>query len=237
MKNSETTRSRTNSSIRKVTVEPGFCPNAAGSALFASGNTRVICAVHVSEEVPEHAQNKNTGWLTAEYTMLPYSTLRRTGREFRKRDGRSVEIQRLIGRSLRAGIDLSKIQGYALHVDCDVIQADGGTRTASITGGFLAMKLAVQSMLNRGLINENPLKTNIAAISVGMVDDEFLLDLDYSEDSRAQVDLNVVMNSDSELIEIQGTGENSTFTVDQLNSMLYMASGGISELIKFQNSY
>ncbi len=229
--------SRTNSSIREITVTPDFCPNAAGSVLFGMGNTRVICAVHYSEEVPKHAENRNTGWLSAEYTMLPYSTVTRKSREFQKRDGRSVEIQRLIGRSLRAGIDLSLIPGISLFVDCDVIQADGGTRTASITGGYLAMIFAVDKMLKTGIIKNNPLTKNIAALSAGIIDGEMLLDLDYSEDSRADVDMNIVMNSSFELVEVQGTGEASTFTIDELNRLLEITREGIDELVKIQNKY
>jgi len=168
--------------------------------------------------------------------MLPYSTKSRTKREFMKRDGRSVEIQRLIGRSLRAGINLGKFQGYSIFIDCDVIQADGGTRTASITGGYIAMKLAVERMLREGLITENPLTGNIAAISVGIVDGELLLDLDYSEDSHADVDMNIVMNSKFDLIEIQGTGEQTSFSISMMNSMVETAKRGIEELINIQNS-
>jgi len=228
---------RTNSSIRKITVTPGFCPNAAGSVLFGMGNTRVICAVHYSNEVPVHAENKNTGWLTAEYTMLPYSTVTRKSREFQKRDGRSVEIQRLIGRSLRAGIDLTLIPGISLFVDCDVIEADGGTRTAAITGGYLAMIFAVNKMIKSGIIKQNPLTKNIAALSAGIIDGQLLLDLDYSEDSRADVDVNIVMNSSFELVEVQGTGESSTFTIEELNGLLEITRDGIGELIGIQKKY
>jgi ribonuclease PH len=199
------------------------------------GNTKVICAASVDTTVPEHAKLANTGWLTAEYTMLPYSTNKRTKREFNKRDGRSVEIQRLIGRSLRAGIDLSKFQGFSMFIDCDVVQADGGTRTASITGGYIAMKLAVERMLAEGLLPENPLIGNIAAISVGIVDGEILLDLDYSEDSIAEVDMNIVMNHKFELIEIQGTGEHAPFTIQKMNLMIETARKGIEELMLIQN--
>ncbi|MBP9043502.1 MAG: Ribonuclease PH [Spirochaetes bacterium ADurb.Bin218] len=227
--------SRTNSSIRETSVIKNFCPNSYGSVLLSMGNTKVICAASVDTTVPEHAKLANTGWLTAEYTMLPYSTNKRTKREFNKRDGRSVEIQRLIGRSLRAGIDLSKFQGFSMFIDCDVVQADGGTRTASITGGYIAMKLAVERMLAEGLLPENPLIGNIAAISVGIVDGEILLDLDYSEDSIAEVDMNIVMNHKFELIEIQGTGEHAPFTIQKMNLMIETARKGIEELMLIQN--
>ncbi len=229
--------SRTFTSNREISVIPDFCPNAAGSVLFSTGNTRVICAATLSTDVPPYAEKDGTGWLSAEYTMLPYSTQTRKPREFKKRDGRSVEIQRLIGRSLRAGIDLSKIPGYSIAIDCDVLQADGGTRTASITGGFLAMKMAVDKMLKEKLIAENPLLPNVAAVSVGIVDGEILLDLDYSEDSRAEVDMNVVMNSQGKLIEVQGTGESSVFSIEELNSMIETAKSGIEKLISVQNMY
>lgn len=234
--NSSRRSTRGISSIRETTAIADFCRNSYSSVLFSMGNTKVICAASIDNDVPDHAKNKNTGWLTAEYTMLPYSTPRRTKREFTKRDGRSVEIQRLIGRSLRAGIDLGKFQGYSMWIDCDVVQADGGTRTASITGGYIAMKLAVDRMIREGLITESPLTGNIAAISVGIVDDMIHLDLDFSEDSRAAVDMNVVMNSKSELIEIQGTGEQAPFSKETLNRMIEIAGKGIEELILIQNS-
>ncbi len=236
MKNLRKRITRGISSIRETSVITNFCENSYSSVLFSMGNTKVICAASIDNDVPEHAKSRNTGWLTAEYTMLPYSTQKRKKREFNKRDGRSVEIQRLIARSLRAGIKLENIGGYSMFIDCDVIQADGGTRTASITGGYIAMKRAVDRMLREGLISENPLTGNIAAISVGIVDDEILLDLDYSEDSRAQVDMNIVMNSNFELIEIQGTGEQSPFSIDRMNIMVETARKGIEELINIQNS-
>jgi ribonuclease PH len=237
MKKIKKKKEKENLSIREITIEKDFCKNSYGSVLFGMGDTRVICAVNISQEVPEHAKRIFMGWLTAEYTMLPYSTSTRTKREFSKRDGRSIEIQRLIGRSLRAGIDLEKVQGYSFFVDCDVIQADGGTRTAAITGGYIALKLAIDRMMSEGLISENPLISNIAAISVGIVDGIVHLDLDYYHDSRADVDMNVVMNGDFEYIEIQGTGERTSFSYNQLNEMLDAARKGISELIAVQNRY
>jgi len=169
--------------------------------------------------------------------MLPYSTISRKKREFNKRDGRSIEIQRLIGRSLRAAIDLSKIPGYSFYIDCDVVQADGGTRTAAITGGYIALKLALNRMFDEGLIIVNPLVTNIAAVSVGLINSEIHLDLDYEKDSKADVDMNIVMNGNYDFIEIQGTGEQSSFSYDQLNGMLEAARTGIKELIDIQNQY
>jgi ribonuclease PH len=224
-------------SIREISIQKDFCSNAYGSVLFGMGNTKVICAVNISTDVPDHAKKNNKGWLSAEYTMLPYSTSSRTKREFTKRDGRSVEIQRLIGRSLRAGIDLEKVPGYAFYVDCDVVQADGGTRTASITGGYIALKLAVDRMLKEGLIPVNPLITNIAAVSAGVIDNEIYLDLDYEKDSKADVDMNIVMNGNLDFIEIQGTGEQTSFSYEQLNEMLEAAKTGIIELISIQNLY
>ena len=226
-----------NLSTRNITAQLDFCKNAYSSILFGMGNTVVICAASISDDVPDHAKKKNIGWLSAEYTMLPYSTPTRTNREFTRRDGRSIEIQRLVGRSLRAAIDLSKIPGYSITIDCDVIQADGGTRTASITGGFIALKRAVDKMLKEGLIDSNPIITNVAAISVGIIDNTIHLDLDYEKDSRADVDMNIVMNGNFDFIEIQGTGEQTSFSNDQLNQLLKAAESGIRELISIQNLY
>jgi ribonuclease PH len=228
----QTTSPRNTLRTIKATVD--FCPAAFGSVLFEAGRTKVICAASISESVPDHAAKKNTGWLTAEYSMLPYSTERRTDRPLIKRDGRAVEIQRLIGRSLRGMIDLTKIPGYTITVDCDVLQADGGTRTASITGGAIALARAVKRMLAEGLISEDPLTCYVAAVSAGYVDGKPVLDLDYPLDSRADVDMNVVMDSRGGLIEVQGTGEKSTFTRQQLNEMLDLAARGIEELFEVQ---
>jgi len=235
--NSKRVKKKVEFSTREITVQKDFCKNAYGSVLFGMGDTKVICAVNISDDVPDHAKKKNKGWLSAEYTMLPYSTSSRIKREFTKRDGRSVEIQRLVGRSLRAGIDLGKIPGYSIYVDCDVIQADGGTRTASITGGYIALKLAIDRMIKEGLISENPLISNIAAISVGVIKNVVHLDLDYEKDSKADVDMNVVMNGNFDFIEIQGTGEQTPFSSKQLDEMLKAAETGIRELIAVQNLY
>ena len=222
---------------RTVKVTPNFCKSADGSVLLEMGNTRVICAASISENPPEHADNKGLGWVTAEYTMLPYWTSPRKKREFTKRDGRSVEIQRLIGRSLRGVLELSKLKGYAISIDCDVLQADGGTRTASITGGFIALKMAIEKLQSEGKLEFNPIISNVAAISAGYVNGELVLDLDYILDSQADVDMNVVMDGFGNFIEIQGTGEGTTYTMDQLNSMLAVASQGIKSLIDIQNKY
>jgi ribonuclease PH len=235
--NSKKELKMTNSSVRNITVQVDFCKNAYSSVLFGMGNTKVICAASISEDVPDHAKKKNIGWLSAEYTMLPYSTPARTNRDFTKRDGRSIEIQRLIGRSLRAAIDLSKIPGYSIMIDCDVIQADGGTRTASISGGYIALKRAIDRMFKERKIEVNPIVTNIAAVSVGIIDNAIHLDLDYEKDSRADVDMNIVMNGNFDFVEIQGTGEQTSFSNDQLNQLLKTAEGGIKELISIQNLY
>lgn len=228
---------RDTSSIRSVNVRPDFCPASDGSVLFEMGNTRVICAAHVSEDVPIHAKEKGTGWVTAEYSMLPYSTNPRTPRRLARPDGRSVEIQRLIGRSLRRAVDLKKLAGYSITVDCDVLQADGGTRTAGITGGFIAMKMAIQGMIGKGIVAETPITAGVAAISVGYVDNGLILDLDYSEDSRADVDMNVVMDSNYNFVELQGTGENTSFSLSQLDTMLGLAKKGIEQLFLIQDKY
>ncbi len=228
--------SRNFNSLRDISVTRDYCPETYGSVLFQAGNTRVICAVSLSREVPQHAAAKGNGWLSAEYTMLPYSTSPRSKREFLKRDGRSIEIQRLIGRSLRCALDLGKIEGFLLEIDCDVLTADGGTRTAAITGSYIALKLAVERMLAEDLIPESPLVDNVAAVSVGYVENRLLLDLDYSEDRNADVDMNIIMNSSHHLIEIQGAGEGSTFTRDQLLELLALGEKGIDELIAIQNS-
>ncbi|HQP49887.1 MAG TPA: ribonuclease PH [Spirochaetota bacterium] len=214
-----------------------FCPASDGSVLFEMGNTRVICAAHVSDDVPHHAKEKGTGWVTAEYSMLPYSTSPRSPRRLARPDGRSVEIQRLIGRSLRRSVDLKKLAGYSIIVDCDVLQADGGTRTAGITGGFIALNLAISGMIEKGMLHETPVIAGVAAVSVGFVENELLLDLEYSEDSQADVDMNVVMDSNYNLVEIQGTGENTSFSFAQLDEMLSLAKNGIEQLFAIQKEY
>jgi ribonuclease PH len=208
-----------------------------GSVLYRAGNTAVICAASVSEDVPDFANMKGTGWITAEYSMLPYSTEPRKNRPLARRDGRSVEIQRLIGRSLRCVADLEKLEGFSVTVDCDVFQADGGTRTASITGGYIALKRALSRLQGEGRIPHDVLTGQVAAVSLGYLEGELLLDLEYSEDSRADVDLNVVMDDSGRFIELQGTGEMRSFTREELDDMLNLAESGIQELMDIQGHY
>lgn len=229
--------SRKFNELREIRITPDFCRAACGSLLFEMGNTRVICAVSAGSDVPEFAALKNTGWLTAEYSLLPYSTQPRTRRELLKKDGRSVEIQRLIGRSLRCGVDLSLMKELSLTVDCDVLQADGGTRTASITGACMALQMALRRLAGEGLITGKPLVTRVAAISVGYVDGELLLDLDYREDSKADIDLNIVLNDRYEIIEIQGSGEERAFSPAELTEMIDCAKKGAGELFSLYDKY
>jgi len=220
--------------LRPVTITPGYLDYAEGSALIRCGNTRVLCAATVEQGVPPWLEGKGSGWITGEYAMLPRSTSRRTPRETHGLGGRTQEIRRLIGRSLRAAVALEALGEHTLIVDCDVIQADGGTRTAAITGGYVALALAMRQMHATGLIPAPIPLTPVAAVSVGIVDDEILLDLCYSEDSRAEVDLNVVMNATGAFIEVQGTAEKGTFTGQQLDEMLALARSGIDRLLAIQ---
>lgn len=221
---------------RETRISRNFLKYPAGSVLIETGNTKVICAVSIEETVPPFIKAAEQGWLTAEYSMMPGSSKPRARREVNKGkvSGRTAEIQRLIGRSLRAVVDLKKIPGYTIKIDCDVMQADGGTRTASITGACVALYDAFNFMLKEKMIKEFPLKHLVAAVSVGLVDDEFILDLDYENDSQAQVDLNVVMLETGELVEIQGTAEGKTFSREQLNILLNLAETGIKNLVKCQ---
>ena len=225
--------------LRPVTVTTGFQRNPAGSVLIECGNTRVICAASVIEDVPPWMRSQKVpgGWVTAEYQMLPSSTSTRNRRENKSGpSGRSQEIQRLIGRSLRGAVDMQKLGPRTIHIDCDVLDADGGTRCASITGGMIALNLAVKSLLDKGLIEENPVIGNVAAVSVGIVDGEPVLDLCYEEDVKADVDMNVVMSSDGKLIEVQATAEGEAFSRDELNELLDLAEKGIKELLQHQQS-
>jgi ribonuclease PH len=226
--------------LRNIDYVLDVAPHAAGSVLIAFGNTRVICTACINEEVPRwmKVQNVKGGWLTAEYSMLPYSTLERKDRESSRGrpDGRSTEIQRLIGRSLRAVVDLEKLGARTLCVDCDVLQADGGTRTAAITGACIAVAIAFNRLLEKGKITQQPLKKKIAAVSVGILKGETLLDLCYTEDAAADVDSNIVLTQDGEFVEIQGSGEEATFTESQLHSMLEYGRKGIKELIAIQDA-
>jgi len=226
--------------LRPITFQNHIAPYAAGSTLISWGNTRVICGVTIEEMVPRWMKEQGVtgGWITAEYSMLPYSTLQRKQRDISKGklDGRSSEIQRLIGRSIRAAIDLEKIGTRTICVDCDVLQADGGTRTAAITGARVALALAIQKLLGTGKLTVNPMQSGVAAVSVGMVEGRALLDLCYTEDVAAAVDLNLVMNARGEFIEIQGTGEESTFTETQLAELLALGKAGVRELLTAQQA-
>lgn len=225
---------RTTSEQRPVSIDSGFVTDAEGSALIKTGNTHVICAATVEDRVPPWMRGKGTGWVTAEYSMLPRSTKERVRRERSKIGGRTQEIQRLIGRALRSVTDLSALGENSILIDCDVLRADGGTRTASITGGYVALHQALQGLVDSGAIETVPLNDQIAAISVGVVDGEPVLDLDYNEDSAANVDMNVVMTGSGEFVEIQGTGEEATFSRSQLDSMLELAESGIQKLLAEQ---
>jgi ribonuclease PH len=228
------------SQLRPLRFQNGIAPYATGSTLIGWGNTRVICGVTVEEIIPRwmKEQNVSGGWITAEYSMLPYSTLERKPRDITKGkvDGRAQEIQRLIGRAMRSTINLEKIGPRTIWVDCDVLQADGGTRTAAITGGYVALCLAVRRLLAEGGLTENPMLHAIAAVSVGIVNGQPLLDLCYTEDVAASVDFNLVMNSAGEFIELQGTGEESTFSESQLAQLLALGKAGIRELLAAQQA-
>ena len=229
---------RLNDQMRPVKIIPHFIKHPDGSVLIECGDTRVICAAKLEEKVPPFLKGSGQGWITSEYSLLPSSTETRTQREASrgKISGRTSEIQRLIGRSLRAVVDMQALGERTIWIDCDVIQADGGTRTASITGSFVALYLALQKLKDKGVIDTIPLKDYVAAISVGMLDGEVLLDLEYVEDSRAEVDMNVVMTGSGDFVEIQGTGEKNTYSRAHLDAMLAMAEKGISELIAIQKS-
>jgi len=221
---------------RKVNVIRNYTIHAEGSVLISFGNTKVICTASISDRVPPFLRNQGKGWITAEYSMLPRATGERNNRESArgKLTGRTMEIQRLIGRSLRACIDLDKIGERTITIDCDVIQADGGTRTASITGGYIALAMGIERMMKLGKIKVNPLKSQVAAISVGIVSGIPMLDLKYTEDSSAEVDMNVVMNDKGEFIEVQGTGEEATYSRKELNELLDLAEIGLKELFEIQ---
>ena len=231
---------RTHDQLREVKFFTDVAPHATGSVLISFGNTRVICAATIQDEVPRwmKMQNVSGGWLTAEYSMLPYSTLDRKDRDISrgKLDGRSQEIQRLIGRSLRAVVDLQKLGQRTLWIDCDVLQADGGTRTASITGACVATAIAFNRLLEKKVLKQNPLRKKVAAISVGVFKGETLLDLCYEEDKDAEVDSNIVMTEDGQFVEIQGSGEETTFSETQMNEMLVLGKKGIAELCVLQDA-
>src|SRR5438876_1250851 len=231
---------RSPAQLRPIRFQNDIAPHATGSTLIEWGDTRVICGVTVEDNVPRWMKEQNlaSGWITAEYSMLPYSTLQRKQRDITrgKIDGRSQEIQRLIGRAMRAAIDLEKLGTRTIWVDCDVLQADGGTRTAAITGAYVALSLAIRKMVAEGRVPASPLLNAVAAVSVGVVNNQTLLDLCYTEDAAATVDLNLVMNSAGDLIELQGTGEEATFSESQLVEMLTLGKAGIRELVAAQQA-
>jgi ribonuclease PH len=220
--------------LREITIEPNINLHAEGSVLVSFGNTKVICTASIDTNVPRWMRGSDEGWVTAEYGMLPRSTNERMGREAArgKQSGRTQEIQRLIGRSLRQAVNLKHIKGKTINIDCDVIQADGGTRTASITGGCVALFLALKNHHD----DYRAIKSHVAAVSLGILNNEVILDLDYNEDSSAETDLNLVMTENLELIEIQGTGEEAPFTKDQLNDMLDVGSSAIADIIEKQKA-
>ena len=226
--------------LRPISFTPDFAPHATGSVLVACGDTRVICSAMIEETIPAWMKYQKVagGWLTAEYAMLPYSTLQRKQRDSArgKPDGRSVEIQRLIGRALRAVVDLDLLGPRTLCIDCDVLQADGGTRTASITGACVAASLAIEKLLAQGALARSPIKKLLAAVSVGVVAGEALLDLNYLEDKDAAVDMNVVMTEDGQFVEVQGSGEEQTFSESELAAMLALGKKGIAQLIAAQRA-
>jgi len=220
--------------LRRINIIPNYLKYAEGSCLIELGETKVICTASIEETVPPFLKNSGTGWVTAEYGMLPRSCQTRIQRG--KDSGRTYEIQRLVGRSLRAVTDMKSFGERTVWIDCDVIQGDGGTRTASITGSFVALCLGLEKIKKNGLINKIPVRDFVAATSVGMLNGELILDLNYAEDSQAQVDMNIVMTGKGEFIEIQGTAERSTFTKEEMNSLLDLAKKGIEELITQQKN-
>ena len=224
--------------LRPVKITPEFISTAEGSVLIEVGNTRVICTASIEEAVPQFLRNTGKGWVSSEYAMLPRSTLTRTPREVSKgrQSGRTHEIQRLIGRSLRAVTDLTKLGERTIWIDCDVIQADGGTRTASITGAFVALGLALEKLFEAGTVPAVPLRDLVAAVSVGIVEGEVLLDLSYEEDSRADVDMNFVMTSSGKMVEVQATAEHRVFDDAQLSKMMAFARQGVQQLIGQQQA-
>ena len=227
---------RKNDQSRKVIIEPNFCKSADGSCLISYGMTKVICTATVDDDLPRWLKEKKTGWITAEYGMLPGSTNTRNKRESRigKQSGRTIEIQRLIGRSLRSVVELEKLNGFQVILDCDVIQADGGTRTASISGAFVALSLAVKKLLDKKVLTENPIIDSISAISCGILDNEVYVDLDYSEDSVADVDANIILTKNSGISEVQASGEGSTFNFDQLSQMIKISENAAKLIFEIQ---
>jgi ribonuclease PH len=229
---------RLKTQLRPVRLTVDYLDYAEGSALIEAGHTRVLCAASVEERVPPFLEGKGQGWVTAEYNMLPRATNTRTSRERDGRiSGRTQEIQRLIGRSLRAAVDMNKLGPRTITLDCDVLQADGGTRTASITGAYVALHRACSLLVKQGVLPAHPVRTAVAAVSAGVVDGDILLDLCYAEDSRAEVDFNVVMTAEHEFIEVQGTGEGGVFSRATMDALTTLAEQGISELLEIQRKY
>ena len=229
---------RATDQLRSIQFETGIAPHALGSVLVSFGATRIICAASVDNRVPGwmRAQGVEGGWMTAEYSMLPYSTLERKTRDISrgKSDGRTIEIQRLIGRALRAVFDLKKFSGKTLWLDCDVLQADGGTRTASITGAYVAAQIAIGKLIDGGQLTENPFTNSVAAVSVGIYQDTPVLDLNYLEDKDATVDANLIITGSGHYVEVQSSGEESTFSREQLDALLELGSKGVKEIIQHQ---
>lgn len=222
---------RKNNQMRNIELIPDFNPYAEGSCLVKFGNTHVICTASVEEKVPAWLKGQNRGWITAEYGMLPRANRQRVPRELKQPSGRTQEIQRLIGRSLRAVVDLTKLKDMSICVDCDVIQADGGTRTASITGGFVALYLAMEKLIARKKLDKNPIREFVAAVSCDIHEGEKIIDVDYEEDSHAQVDMNFVMTESGKIVEIQGTAEEMPFAEEEFNDLMALAKDGIKQLI------
>jgi len=222
--------------LREVTLEPGFAPQAEGSCLVCFGNTHVLCTASVQERVPPFLRNTGRGWVTAEYGMLPRATTTRTGREARRggQSGRSHEIQRLIGRSLRAVTDLGAMGEMSIRIDCDVIQADGGTRTAAITGAYVALRRAFEKCVALGVLSAVPLNDHVAAVSCGLYQGQPILDLDYEEDSSADADANFVLTGSGDIVEVQGTAETGPFSEKSFRAMLKLAGKGVGELVALQ---
>ena len=224
--------------LRQITIERNYTVHAEGSVLISCGNTKVLCNASVEERIPRFLKGKGQGWITAEYGMLPRSTDSRMGREAArgKQSGRTQEIQRLIGRSLRAAVNLKTLGEHSITIDCDVLQADGGTRTASITGAYVALADAIQHMIDNKMITKNPIERQIASVSVGIYNGMPVLDLDYPEDSNAETDMNVIMDVNGNFIEVQGTAEGAPFSPEEMNAMIGLAGKGISQLIEIQTA-
>lgn len=225
---------RKNNQLRNIEFITGFNPYAEGSCLVKYGNTHVICTASVEEKVPSWLKGQEKGWVTAEYAMLPRSTQTRVQREVKKPSGRTQEIQRLIGRSLRAVVDLEKMKDISILVDCDVIQADGGTRVASVSGGFVALYLAIEKLIKEKKICENPIREFVAAVSCDIYNGEAVLDVDYNEDSNSQVDMNFIMTESGKIVEIQGTAEGEPFEEDEFNKLMSLGKEGIKQIIAKQ---